>query len=118
MKYTREQIIRTVTTNKQIDDEEEIKNLLKRLLKASADISIEFRDSRSQLIMRHEDSRIKTVEEDCISISTRRRKAVFKINNIKIKDVLSIKLVTDKQNIILDGPENDECDFIDLNEGN
>jgi hypothetical protein len=118
MKYTREQIIRTVTTNKEINDEEEVKNLLDRLLKANADISIEFRDGRSQLIMRHGDSRIKTVADDCISISTRRRKAVFKVNDIKIKDILSIKLVTDKQNIILDGPETDEFDFIDLDEGN
>jgi len=116
MKYIREQIIRTVTTKKDLVDKEEIKDLLKRLSNASVDFIIEFRDSRTKAISIHKQARIAYADDSIINIISRRKKSMFKINGIRHEDILFIKLVTEKQNILLDDIQADDFDYIDLSD--
>jgi hypothetical protein len=114
MRYIREQIIRTITTDKDFDKIEEIKDLILRLSKAVVDVEIEFRDTKTQFPMAHYNARIRDVKEEEFCITSRRKSATFKIDNIRYENILKIRLVTDKQNIILDSPISDEFDFMDV----
>lgn len=114
MRYIREQIIKTITTDKQFDAVEDIKDLISRLSKAMVDIEIEFRDTKTQFPMSHPQTRIGDIGDKSFSITSRRKSSVFKIDDIRYENVMKIRLTTDKQNIILDGPESDEFDFMDV----
>lgn len=114
MRYIREQIIKTITTDKQFEAAEDIKDLISRLAQASVDIEIEFRDTKTQFPMHHPQARIGAMGDESFSITSRRKSSVFKIDNIRYENVMKIRLTTDKQNIILDGPESDEFDFMDV----
>lgn len=114
MRYIREQIIRTVTTDREFDTTEQVKDLIVRLFTASVDIEIEFRDTKTQFPMAHFQVRIRNIKEEEFDITSRRKNSIFKIDNIRYENILRIRLVTDKQDIILDNPISDEFDFIDV----
>ena len=114
MRYIREQIIRTITTDKEFDTIEEIKDLVERLSKSAVDVEIEFRDTHNQFPMAHSKARIRYTNDEEFGITSRRKNSMFKIDNIRYENVLKIRLITDKQDIILDNPVSDEFDFIDV----
>ena len=116
MKYTRKQIITTTVFDDNISDMEVIVDLFNTFVKSSVDVSIEYRDEKTKNIKFNEKVRIKSVGEKTIDILIFQKSFNLSVRNIPFEDVISIKLVTEKQNIIAGDDKLSKFDFIDIQE--
>ena len=116
MKYTRKQIITTTVFDDNISDMEVIVDLFNTFVKASVDVEMEYRDVKTKNIKFYEKVRIKSVGEKTIDILIFQKSFNLSVKNIPFEDIISIKLVTEKQNIIAGDDKLSKFDFIDIQE--
>jgi len=116
MKYTRKQIIATTVFDDDISDMETIVNLFNTFFKSTVDISMEVRDTKTKNIKFYEKVRIKSVNEKTIDILIFQKSFNLSVKSIPFENIISIKLVTEKQNIIAGDDKLSKFDFIDIQE--
>jgi hypothetical protein len=113
MKFIRKQIILTTITNEDITDIDIIKKTLESLSKSSVDFCIDFTDAQDFTIT-YKNARISKISDETISIIARKGKSIFNVKDIKIKNIVSIKIITDKNNIFVG--KSGDFDFLDISE--
>lgn len=114
MRYTRKQIITTTVFDDDISDMEIITDLLKTFCKSTIDISIEFKDTKTKQIRFYDKVRIKSINENSIDILVFQKSFNISIKGIVFENIVSIKLVTEKHNIIAGEDKLSRFDFIDI----
>jgi len=118
MKYTRKQIIITTVFDDNIEDEDVILDLVKTFHKSSIDLQVEFRDQKSKQTKSLEKARIKdlNLEDKKVDFLVMKKSFNFVEKNILISDIISIKVVTEKHNIIAGEEKLSEFDLIDVDD--
>ena len=116
MRYIRKTIITSTIDNSEITDPTVYKPLLEKLKEASVDISIEYRDEITEHIKAYDRIRILTVAETGIDIHVFMKNASTVIKNIKYENILTVKLITSKNNIKIESGNDlsDKHNFLDI----
>jgi len=116
MKYTRKQIVITTVFDDNIEDEDIIFDLINTFSKSSIDLSIEFRDQKIKQSKLCDRARIKEFNKELktVDLFVMQKSYNFLVKNIPISDIISIKVVTEKYNIIAGEDKLSKFDLIDI----
>ena len=101
MRYIRQQIFITTISDQEVTDRSEIYNLFHSLKSSSADFDFSYRDPRIDSIISHKNCRVKNVSKDSIGITSINKRCSVNIKEILFSNVISVKLVADTDNIII-----------------
>ena len=116
MRYTRKQIITTTVFDDDISDITIITDLLKTFCKATIDIVMEFKDNKTQQNRIYDKVRVRSVNEKDVDILVFQKSFNFSVKAVPFENIISIKLVTEKHNIIAGEDKLSRFDFIDIQE--
>jgi len=113
MKYTRQQLVLKTIDDIEMTDIESIKKLVSNIKSSSAYVSIEFKGENYNNITFYERARIINVSEDSIDVRSFYNRSTVLKTGIKLDSLISLKLVTSKNNIIIDNL-GENFNFLDI----
>ena len=114
MRYIRQQQFITTITDEDIKNHDDIANLLSAIKRGSVDIHIIFEDVRSSSIISHKQVRVKKVEDAKIDIISFSKSGMITIKNIPFDNIISLKLVSETENIIVNNKKITRADLLDI----
>ena len=113
MRFIRKQIVLTTIADENIVEIDTIKKVLESLSKSSVDISIDFVDPSIDFTKSYSSARISKISEEKIDIIVRNNKNILHVKDIEMKNILSVKIITDQNNIFI-GKNNSDFDMLDI----
>lgn len=116
MIYIREQIVKNQLYNGEITDEDNIINLLERLMKSTEYLELSFLNEKTHLMSNHDKIRITNLDKDQKSIDIRvfSKGATFVYKKLSISSIQKIVLCTSKTNIVNSHCSDDDISFLDI----
>lgn len=116
MRFIREQIIKTTVFDEELKENSTIIELLKKLNNSSVDIVIEYKDERNGLTRSFDKARIKNYneKENKVDVQIFQKTGTILVNGLSPDSISTIKLTTNKNNIIIGNDKITKFDFLDI----
>jgi len=115
MRYKKVQIIHTVVADEEINSIETAKNLFQNLSESSMSVSIRYLLPETDDVVLWEKTKIESIEEDKVNITIFFAGGRAK-DQIYIKNIIFVGVVTDRSNIMSNKEEITRYDFLDLSD--
>lgn len=121
MRFTRQEHLITTVFNREITDNNVITRVLRNLKDECLEFSLSynklFQSDYSSHIISYDKVKVKKVHEDSVDLFILTQ-GVTVIKNIKFEDIVDIKVVTTKHNILKMKPDANRFDLMDIEEEN
>ena len=101
MRYIHQQKFITTVVDQEIYNQATMKQLLVSLQSSSEDVHFSYIDARNNSVISHAKTRIKEVNNDCVTVTVFQKTGTAVVRNISFVNIVSIKLVTENYNSIL-----------------
>lgn len=114
MRYIRQQVVTTTISNEELTSKDIILSLCKKIQESSVDVSIEYRDKKTDSVKSYAKARVTSVKDNSLSIRAFFGKSNITIEDIDFESIITLKLVTAKHNIVSGNQEMSKFDFLDI----
>lgn len=117
MRYQKIQITYNTVFDDELEDKETIRKLLSLFSSTHVDLVIEWNEplSSPRMKMRYEHARILSFQNDIIKVKEVQGSAVF-TRDIHLDQIVLIRVVSEKQNIMVGNEEMNRFDLMDLSD--
>ena len=118
MKYIRQEHLITTVCNENVYDEEIVKKLLNKIKSDSIYFSISYKREVgfTDSIVNYDNVRISAVKEDRFDFSVYGKASITSIKNIPFEDIIKIRVVTEKKNILVNKDNKNKFSLLGLEE--
>lgn len=116
MRYVRQQRVITTVCDEEITDMDTVRSLMDQLAKSDAYVSISYNDPQSGYTRNHENVRVRSLKDDKLGIQIHNKTSTFNVHNIPLDHILSVKLVSDSNNIVVANDKITRFDLLDIGE--
>jgi hypothetical protein len=118
MRFIRQEHIVTTIVNKNIDDTDQVKSVLESLKKLGINFSLilkkHFQSDYSYHNINHNDVRVKRVGDEDADFIVFNKSALTCIKDIKFEDIVEIRAITEKNQILKAHPETNRFGLMDI----
>jgi hypothetical protein len=93
-----------------------VRSLLEEIASSDAYVSISYTETQLDFTRSHDNARIRSVKDGKVNIQVHNKTSMFNVNGILLENIISLKLVSDTNNIVIANKKITRFDLLDIGE--